>query len=665
MIMESLLTDKDVILPKGEEFAKLILGKSFDQLIAFSMLNQKKEYSLNSDNVENIETGISGILLYLLEIFEITKEKKYLNKIEEISQDLICYCKKKPTNNYSLYTGRGGFIYFLIQLYNVNHDENLIIECEEMIRPAGEDFLESDYTSDYLYNGRSGFLVVLIELYSLNHSVQAFKEIVKFTKKIIQNAILTNEGISWKAKEELNLKNSCGFTFGASGIRYVLNNLKSVFFSEMLNYIIGNIDKFVDSNWDEQNENWLNFEKDIFTQDSLCQFLKLNEEDNDHLFLPINELNWSKGKAGILISDKSNGVNLDRNKLLLPNFPKNIYDGLAGIGLCLLGGYNSDEIEEYLPQIIVSLLSEEIETTLEGGLIFGNLGVFYFLIKTLSPDYNKRSNIVIPSNGISDRFKEKDRVLGIGFSEIKEHLISRYYSRTIRLLKEVNQNGINEYWDNKNFEKNESEILKFENFLFELLVRYKNEPVNEMLEDVFNLEKKKRNFNSNATNLQLYLSQLKNKKAVIDFFNLPDDCILNQKLKISDSIKNVCTKWDWSVSKNNTFANNLKNTPGEYEYLLLMSYENRVDEYLLTIEKFVFHCFESPKTISEAIEETKNYFNKETKNFFNYQSRKKRKELSRLTNSKDFKDFKNRIDYLMLNRIKRLMFDGALILNLD
>ncbi|MFV8347175.1 lanthionine synthetase LanC family protein [Flavobacterium sp. ZB4P13] len=650
--MESLQENKINILSRVEDFSNLILDLTFEQLIEVSEKNNTKlnQYLL-SNNIENIETGVSGFLLFLLEMYKFTKKDIYLEKAELLSKNTISYCEKTATNNYSLYRGRAGLIYVLIQLYDINKNVDLLQVSEDLIIQSENEYLESKYTSDYLYDGRSGTLLVLNELFQRSKSERILGILNKFIYKIVNNALFTEKGISWKATEEINLKNSCGFALGSSGIQYVFKNLNIDFPNNHLDYIIKYIDKHKLSCWDEQHQSWLNFEKDITNSIVLNQF-KLQYLDNDSmLYNPTNELNWSKGSIGILLSENQNKkIFFELDNYKINNLPSNIYDGLSGIGLSLLENHSMDNRERYLSLIKDEILGQQNQTTLNGGLFFGDLGESYFLLKTLTyieyPD-----NIIKPFKIKNQTVNKCD--LSIDIRYIKKSLLSKVYDKTLLLIENIFDLELCSFLDNLEYDINKSEIRNFEDFVFKTFIKVDSN-INRVIEDVFIFEKRKKKYVNQElkTNLQIFLDKLHHNEKIVRILNNSDEWILNQELKISEHIKIVNTKWDWEFREKHSFVHNFYNEPSNNEFIFINTFKNFAIEYPLRIDGLVLHRFDSQKKVKDALFEIKEYCKSQSEEMI--------KDFLETSGSKDIEDFIKRLDFLILHNIKQLLYDNIL-----
>ncbi|OXG09135.1 lanthionine synthetase-like protein [Flavobacterium araucananum] len=648
--MEIAEENKTDIVLRIEEFLKIIVNASFEELVEIAKKNNKEiKHHLVSDNLENLETGIAGFLLFVLDFYKYAKDHYYLKKVEFLSKELLSYCKNNATNNYSLYNGRAGFIYFLIELYRVNQDETLLQECENLIIAAEQDYLESSYTSDYLYNGRAGTLLVLTALYSLSPSENILRLIHKFSAAIFQNAFFTENGISWKATDEINLKNSCGFALGSSGIEYVLKHLDANFSSDSLDYSIKNTGKYKESCWNQEKQTWLNFEKDILDNNVLDQLREQYKAHDSLLYTPTTKINWSQGSIGILLSEASSKeINFELQRTDLAHSPTNIYEGLSGIGLALLENNTIKNKGEYLKAIQEEIVNRELPATLNGGLLFGSLGAHYFLLKVITKDIS--ATIVKP---FKINVVPKKGVLDLNLREVKKVLLSKTFTKTMPLLEKIFSQELNNFFDNPDPELHDSDFTKFEEFIVNKLIKVET-PVNNVIRDAYGFDKNRNAFfnRETRTHLQVYLDQLQHCDTVIKALNNPDEWILEQKLKISDTVKIVHSKWDWEATNNSQFTENFYKESGNNEFLFLLTEENKVLEYSLKIDGLILHRFDYTKKIGDALQEIKGYCQTQPAEML--------KEFSQNSGSRDVNDFIGRLDFLVLHKVKQLLYQGIL-----
>ncbi len=645
------LLDNSLIL-KLEKLNDELKKLSFEELISLSKNNQDliSNGYLYSNNIESIEIGISGYLLFLLEFYKHAPDDTHLLKVKSITKDLILYCRNNQTSNYSFYTGRGGFIYYLLQLYKINKDESILDECLELIKPCGGEYLESIYTTDYLYNGRAGTLLVLIELYQVTNSDDILHLINQFSIKIVKNGFLSEEGISWRALEEINLKNSCGFALGTSGILYVLKKLNSCFPNKAIDYVIGDVQKYIENCWDEDKNNWKIHDKDIINKEILNSYKKEYKDNNEHLFNPKYDSCWSRGKAGVQLSYNIQNINLEVPEIQFTKLKNNVYEGVSGIGLCLLN--NLDKNSDTISKIVDFLMQQEDTVSLEGGLFFGDLGKYYFLLKFTSG--NNGPNIINPGLLFSDK---KDDALDMDLVDVKKSFLKKQYHRTITLLEHIAPKSINQFLLHSKSNKADCEISSFQSFIENELKTMKDAPAYDLLKDVYDLEKTRKEISDldKRTNLQIYLDSIFYKEKTLDLLNNSDEWIFNQKITISDSIEIVNSKWNWNDNRISNIIENFYAPPSHYEYLFFSSYENRINEYSLGIDGLVLHRFDEGNTFNQALTEIKLFCRSQPPEIL--------EEFVVNTGSKDVQDFINRLDFLIIYKVKQLLYDKILEFN--
>lgn len=642
-------TYKSIIYEKSKNIADLFLYKSLEEIMQEI---QKKDLS----NIESIDSGITGILFYLLEFYACSKDVVYLKKVEDLSEELINYCKENKTNNFSLYTGRGGFVYFLLILYSVNKNHLLVEESVSLLKSVEEEYLSSEYTSDYLYDGRAGTLLLLAFLYKISNSDMIASHISKCMENIMENAIWNGAGLSWKAINELNLGNSVGFAFGASGIRYVLTIVNHLVKDGKLQMVIANVDKYIQENWNENFQNWRNNEIKFDSRRDLDYYKDLYQDNNRVYFIPkYNDYSWASGKTGILISEVTENMEFQPGDSCNHLTSFSIFNGKAGLGLYLLQHTYIEAGEDYIQGLIQEFLNTNFEKDLFGNIMHGGLGIAYFLLKTIS--IKKDDLLTCPLIFLFDNealLNDTDQKLNISPEVITRSIVYKYFTRTISLLEIVNSQIFTEFWNlSANNETENNLIHQFKIFMDKILIQKKETPIYNLLDDIFNYEKSKLDIIlSKKSSLDTFLEQLycQDQKAVL--LNKSDEYLFGVRLKVSSQIVIKSSRWDWSVYSNSGYLANFCNPPSYFEYILLPSYNGLILEYSLKIDGLVLHRFDQPKTINEALLEIKYFCQTQPKDVI--------EEISRNTGSIDVEDFINRLDFLIVHKIKHLIFNGIL-----
>jgi hypothetical protein len=154
------------------------------------------------------------------------------------------------------------------------------------------------------------------------------------------------------------------------------------------------------------------------------------------------------------------------------------------------------------------------------------------------------------------------------------------------------------------------------------------------------------------TNLEIYLTTFFHNMEVIKLLNKPDEWIFKQQIRVSDTIKILKSKWDWSIRDNFDSVENFYQMPYYYEYLILSSYENKAAEYPLKIDGLVLHRFDQVNTINQALIEIKKFCQSQPPSAI--------EEFTKNTGSKNVQDFIARLDFLITHKVKQLIYDGIL-----
>lgn len=627
MIKNFVTTGADII-DIGKRYGDYLCNVGLNQLVTYNYFTGQ---SLNNNflqwkNPESVDSGTSGIVLFLLELYRKTEEQQYLDAVNNAVNELIAYCKNNSTNNYSFYTGRGGVIYTLMQVYKTTGDYNLIQECQEMIKPANKEFLQSKYISDYLYDGRAGTLLIILQLYLICKDDSLLEYIDSFTNKIITNARLTQNGICWCGEEGLNLRPSCGFAHGAAGIRYVLSQLRTYFGNTSLTLLIDETDKYIDSCWVEEFGNWGDFRADILNAADLKKYKESYTHDLV-LFIPQDDCSWANGTAGVLFASDDKGAYSEAamDKLIAAIANNEIaacglYDGLPGLGMFLLTGANrvSDYLLEKIKNKIAYGRLATAEINLQGGLMHSRLGGVYFLLKSLGNE-TLSENVLFPFIYDYDTQYEPVVDLSIDAAHVRRELLSKNYPRLVYLLQKAAADGFNEFLE-RSEDDPKDEMQRFSSFMENESASIVSPSLHERLMDLYYFENEKFKFYYSQTRspLQVYLDDLYSQDTNLEYLNRPDAWLLKQTLTVSDKIRIVYTRWDWSFVDDfkqmqnkgtlEKLVTNLTAPSQKHEYIFQPAGRLEFTEVSLVMAlKLVVHRFDSLRTVGQALTEIRYY----------------------------------------------------------
>jgi hypothetical protein len=645
------------ILRLAAKYVDGIMSNDFEDLIGKVKAKSKTDQRNTPlcDNPENIESGIAGMLMFLSELYSQTKNQIYLRRCEELAGSLVSFCETHATNNYSLYTGRAGVAYCLMKLFEINGDQRMLDQSLEILKPSNLFFLKSKYTSDSLYDGRAGTLLTIVNLYLATKKTDLLEYIEKFTNEIISNALLSSKGISWRRACEINLKNSCGFAYGTAGIRYSLSSLNKIGSSENLSFIISEADRYTQSCWNDEVHNWGCFEKDILTTEKFSLLKKLYLNEAPWLYMPTYEIGWGSGFAGIANSlALENGKRQTIHSRHFP-FDSQIYDlknGLSGAGLCFIEYFKESKNNEFLTSLefVKRKIIEEAEVSVPDiSLMTGRLGSIYFLLRTLKESAIAGSVLTPFATSSSDCSSNGSVSLKIE----KEKLFSRTFGRSLAIAAAIDDHALSTFMGG--LKSGNDSIDKLRIFIEEAINRNSTNDLIHPLKDVFNLEKQKLDVDSGEkrTNIQIYFDELFHRVKVIELLNNEDEWLLSQSLVLASNVKLVNTEWDWSSDKNSAPLDVANSRGQRSETLLMPKFDDTVAERSLKVDGLVVKRFEQPKTVKQAL--------KEITLFCQSQYPYVLEELSKSSGSVGIADFIDRLPFLVLHKVKELLYESVLI----
>jgi hypothetical protein len=660
----------------------LDLANKYADHLAVHCTDLRKPHQLRTGllqwkNPENLESGASGNVLFFIELYKQTGEEKYLEIINNLVRDLITYCEETPANNYSLYTGRGGVIYVLMQLHQLTGEEYLLKECLNLVKPCNHEYLHSRYTSDYLYDGRAGTLLLLMNLYLLTHQEFLAEYMNQFANKIIANAKLSANGIHWSTGDEMNLKASCGFAYGTAGIRYVLKKLHHYCSDPVLDLVLHEIDRFTASSWLTDYQNWGCFRKDILNYETLRRYKTSFMQGDELLFVPKDDVSWAYGTTGVLLSsldkigtrkyeaasDKLSAVILDGSLRGI-----NLHSGLAGIGMYYLHTSNglSDKELHVIQYELMDRISPEINT--DGGLLHGELGIVYFLLKTTNI-VDRTENVLLPFANTHKHKQQPGINPVVKLQDARKRLLTANFQRTLYILEKIAPEVLNEYINRHADAEPASEIARFIDFISNRTPNKITPAFHERLMDVFGLEKTKFEFSQveKRSRLQTYLEELTFNDAILQKLNMPDEWLASQHLRITGKIKMVETRWDWSFLDDfepmrnkqvlEKFIKNLTVAPKEFQYIFQVSGRQEVVEIFCNLAfQMTLQRFAEPNSITQAIAQIKYYI-----------SSLNEKALESLmyalgAASSTQKEFIQQIDNMVMDSVKPLIHRNILVI---
>lgn len=563
-----------------------------------------ESHGLQWNNPENIASGTSGIILLLIEHYRLDGRGRYLKHIEQAVAHLLDWCKGNPTGNYSLYTGRAGVVYVLLQLYQVTGNRDLVEAGIGIMEPANREYLHSRHVTDHLFDGRAGTLLLLLKLYAVSAEESLAGYIGQFAAAITYNARLTREGLFWGNEEEPALRRSCGFAHGSSGICLVLKELSRFCCDPVIGLIVGEAERYKQTCWVEEFQNWGNFQKDILNKETLYSYKELFVKGDAAFLRPRNDHSWAHaGPAAypFLLNGAGSG---ECDRFAGPLGPV----GQMPESFTLYSGWSG------LEELFERCCCDAPEIRWAGGLFHGQPGSVYLLLRAMEKG---GSECILFPFGAGEGKGLPSITLSTGMEKIRMQFISRYYGRTVNLLVHFPEPYWQQYLEEPFGPGAANDIVRFTEFVEALIHKNKRaSPLDECLEDVFELERCKLEFfeADRRSSLEIYLDQLLYSDMILERLNRPGEWLLEQPVSISQDIKIVYSKWDWSLyddfeggDRLPGLQRQLKNPerePGRFEYILqrYARFENN-ETHLRHPFTLFLHIFDRPKPIREAVVE--------------------------------------------------------------
>ncbi len=590
-----------------------ILNLSFVGLKNQAIKNQKKlrHKYLISSNIENIEFGITGYLLYLLELYKRNNAPQLLEKIERLSLELVTYCDQIITSNYSLYTGRGGVAYFLLELYKVNNKVVFFENVIKIIKDSENEFLDSVYTSDYLLDGRAGMLFILLNLFKVKESKETEQHINNYLNEILDNSILTPEGISWIAKEEINIKNSCDFARGSLGILFVLKYIYSVCGNESLHFYISQTEKYIEDFIQNLHEDIVLDHDQFITDAEKEHIIRANSHKEDYI------------RIFKFLSDNTETEVLENNVTLLLFLSPSVNNPMIPIIRDLFDGKD-----------VINQIDENIGS--EDGFLIGEIGIAYA---------NMKNNHLIMSDFIQQKYD-----LSIKTPSKEDFILKKRYPKFYEFAK-------------VNFPAVYTKVLKTiigENIdiLTNILYVIEKDSYYEVLKDLLLWEESKNVFYSSMmqeNNLKRFSNIIAYRNSLFDQFENLADAILDIPVRLSSKGQIVNTKWNWSSDDIYQQTLNIIQPPSSFATVLTPSYDSKtkyIIETAVNIEETLLRALSHPKTIRTVSQEFKFYCLSQPVEVVDV--------IVKYAHSKDKEDLIERLDYLVLRTIKNFVYNGCL-----
>ncbi|WP_343658988.1 lanthionine synthetase LanC family protein [Chryseobacterium sp.] len=607
---------------KYNEYRSAILDVSFQDLQDIVKNNRQvlEEEYLVADNIENIEFGITGYIRYLLECYKMNKEQRILDKIKELSLCLIDYCNHTFTINYSLYTGRSGVAYLLMELYEIHPDPIYLENCLKILKDSENAFFYSEYTSDYLMDGRAGVLYLLLFVFRRYGFSEIGELTDKYLNKILDNGILTSNGLSWVAKEEINIENSCDFARGASGIMFVLKYLSSISKENGFDFYTKQTEKYIE-NFIENGEECISLETYTFIPAlEKKHILRTNSDKKNYV------------RILDILSAVSTPEELENTLDLLMILSPSVSNSFSGM-VYDCNGIDAASITHESREHSLNEYAELIP-----GFLHGKTGAAYVNLRNITSAHAHNH-----SENQSHYFPKKP------FPK-EDFIFQKQYPKFYNLTK-------------TNFPDIYSGVLKNINeykssFTDSIIPVLEKDYSSELLKDLLLFEENKNIFYRRMlkkNNLMRFSEIISYRNIVFDQVEALGNNIMDLPIRLSSNGMVINTKWEWSSNNIYQHSLNIIQPSALYTTVLTLTYDsskNYITESPLKMEGLLLQAFEMPKTLRTAVEEFR-YFCRS-------QSEDQLAAIIAYTYSRDKDELFSRLDYLVTTTVKNFLYNGCL-----
>ncbi len=620
------------------------------------------------EHPENIESGRSGMILFLLEFYRFSGDARLLKVIEGLVAEVIAFCKKSPTGDYSLYEGRGGVLYALVDYYLLTGEEDLLGSALDLVTPTIGLTLNNPHAANSLYNGRAGTLLVILYLYQLTGAGHLWGYIDQFVSKIISDLDCSAHGLIYNAPFETNLRSDCSFAHGTAGIASVLGKVNQLTDNAAVYKVVEGLNEYLDSCWIEEFGNWGNFRRNISDESMLKRAMADYVDGAPDLLSARNDYGWANGAAGILLSsapftDKnSRGIAQKLMEGFLPgDMGKDcLYDGWAGVEMCRMGLRPYIEYPE-THKIQLHLLRTATNTGMSGGLMHGGVGIWYSLICSLSRKEQAQGHILYPFKDLPAGSSAMETRLSISSAKVSRALVERYFPKSVFFLEQSRPDATNEYFALSGQHAFKSDVHRFAAAVQAYCQARPADPVTEYILDIFKLEKGAIDFflSGKRTPFELFLEAQIRQGNALAKMNADHGWLMKVTLSLSRQISILYPTWDWTQIKRlppGLGGPNGVNLPPASTVNILQPV-GRMDAMENTLQKdalMLLDQFKEPNSVEKALNNIKH-------RMMSLPSGMLKSIVEAWTTTTDIAHFVAQIDEIILAELRQLVLMGILV----
>ena len=575
-------------------------------------------------------------LLHALDLYAAHDNEDQLANAVRLAAGLVEGCKRQPSQNYSLFTGQAGVCYALLKLYEFTSDPVHIEKAKELMTTAGEAFLLSPYVPDTLANGRAGVLWVLLKLYRYTEDAAIKRLIDEYAKKIISRARpATGGGLYWEHALEVNIRPLCSLAEGAAGVGFVFAQLAQFEDNDLAAWVAEQAFMYVATQWNKHQAAWPDLRKAIRSGSDYRMHHEACLKGNIRFFEQPTE------NSSIMYGD-------------------------AGILLCLVHAAAQPAYDHIIDRTWQSHFKQQGHSLLPRDPADHSLIAAHILLDPINSASAQQHTELITAmlQPVSAGFRPQEGVtqpaaVGISFTlaDARKEIVSRYFKRTISVLEKTSFSQLSLHFQEPALGRG-SEIDRFISFMDQLLADAVDQPFQEVLSEIFQLEKWKIDFiRADGSRPFRWIRDMCDYDAVVERPNQGDEWLLQQSLVIARDVVIRQTKWNWSPTYD--AAGNARDLSANLEvdasvYHLIFRKVAGEDLVETSIEALgpILQCFSQGMKVETALQHITL--------FCQSGSPQALAGMLAQSNSRDKADLLNRLPFLLLYQVKQLICDRVL-----
>lgn len=627
-IREELFRIGDLILSRAE---KTEHGLTWDTVWVQPGTEKGYVYA----RMENMYNGVSGICLFLAELSRFTNQRLYMAAAVHGMDWVIYTHDRNPENFHALYSGKMSVAVVLCRFFELTDNRRYLDKAIEIA--AGSIEFMNTITYDVI-NGLAGTLLGLLHVHAVSKDERLLLPIDICTDKLLRAMHAGANGICWD-RIDLNIHSLCGYSHGVGGVAHAFHELGYYFNNPAFFEIARQAMIYEDQFLVKEVQNWRDLRgpiESVFAE-SIEQAYAAG--DRNFFLIPKFMNAWCHGAAGIglqrlrssilspIVDDVE--VNRDIEVCISTTIRTTIHQSNHDESGCLCHGkagnaevliqaarMNGDERSlEAAYRIAEDLLAQQLRhgRYISGNpmgvedmsLFMGTAGVGYFFLRLLDSSTPPVLSLHMP-HPFEGMINEKYPTLKLTATEIHRRLVSADFPRTHAIVNSLFPDQLNDYLATSVHKNFVGQWLKFVHGLID-----EGLPKTDVVRDAVEMEIKALQLNLDIVSDNiLYWKDKKKKKAASELLSSGSK-LLSTELVVDSDPMVVTTRWPWSIRTKATWSENAGQDAGEYHYLLVPTSAG-VDEMPISdFCRIVLEHFESPSSITDIVPSIASYFDED------------------------------------------------------